>query len=132
MRNLRNLPLLLVVVTLLVIQMAAFAAGDPTQPLWGWNPVVVGAFLGFATPYITALFTKLHWAKWQKLLTLYGVSLVLAAIGGVLVGAITTAGLKSDGIIELITALFTTGKVTYDALNGSVKATAKATESKKN
>lgn len=126
-----NFSSLLMFFALGLLAVSAFAQGDPSQPLFGWQAAAAGALLGFASPYITALFTRLHWKKWQKLAVLYVVSLVLTAVGGYFVQAFTVEGIKEGRLVDLITALFTTGKVTYDWLNASVKLTAAATEPKK-
>lgn len=115
---------------LLVMAVVAFAAGDATQPLWGWNPVLVSTILGIAAPVITSLLAKTHWSATSKRWLVAGISGVATIGVGIYMKVLTKADLTPETILASLATVFSVATITYQLFSSKFGNLTEATTKK--
>lgn len=116
----------------LLMACAAFAQGDSSQPLWGWNPALLSTVLGVLAPFATSLLAKADWSPAAKRWLVAGVSGVATVGVGVLTRSVTQADLAPETIFVTLTTVFSVATVTYQLFSRSFgNLTAKIDDKKK-
>ena len=98
---------------LMVMACVAFAAGDPTQPLWGWNPILVSTILGVVAPVITSLLAKTNWSVSAKRWLVAGLAIVGTVAAGIITKSVTKADLTPETITATFATVFSVATITY-------------------
>jgi hypothetical protein len=117
---------------LMVMACVAFAAGDATQPLWGWNPILVSTILGIVAPVITSLLAKTNWSTSAKRWLVAGLAIVGTVAAGIITKSVTKADLTPETITATFATVFSVATITYQLFSSKFSSLTAANESKKN
>lgn len=109
---------------------AAFAQGDPTQPLWGWNPILVSSVLGVLAPVITSLLAKTHWSVSAKRWLVAGLAIAGTVAAGIITKSVTKADLTPETITATFATVFSVATITYQLFSSKFGDLTEATTKK--
>ena len=118
---------------LMVCGVAMAVTGDPTQPLFGWNPQLLNFILPIVVPFLVSAFSKLSWSANAKRALLAVLCLIATGAVGWFGGYIVKTDLSAVNVIATFAIVFGVANVFYQLLANMIfKPLAVATDGKKN